>query len=639
MPANTIVHRVFDFIRKNPPFSLVDDGRLLEIAALIKIKYVEPDQLIFNERDPPGEFIYLVREGSVKLSHNGDMVDICDEGDLFGVRSMLSRKPYVLTAITMAETLLYLIPVDAFRPVFENNPEVALYFAAGLAGGQAVLRDEEQLLNIREKYQWKSGPEMLGAIPATTPLIACQKTDAVKTVAQLMSRHDIGSMVITNDSGYPVGIITDTDLRKKIATGAFDVNIPVESIMNHPVVTVRKGASFIEMMITMMTQNIHHLCVTEDGSAESKAIGIFSGKDMLLEQGNHPAIIVKKIAKTHDIAQLSYLRDKAEKLLEAYLDQGAGITFIARVLTIVNDALIKKAITLALRTAGQQFEDPKLGFCWLSLGSEGREEQLLRTDIDNAILYEDPPDEQQAIAKAKTYFLHIGRCANDILMQCGFEKCPADIMASNPDYCLSLSEWKKKFGHWIKVPEPQALMNSTIFFDFRAVYGDMALEAALRDFLIEAIGQGGTFINHLAKNALGNPPPLTFFKNFIVERGGEHKDEFDLKKRAMMPLADAARVLILSHRQLAVHHTAERFKKLMHLEPQKGKLFEEAGMAYEWLMGLRTRFGLMNNDSGRFLPIASLNKIEKQMLRNAFVPIKELQQLMEVRFQLDYFPS
>ena len=637
MPANTIVHRVFEFVRKHPPFSLMEDDLLLEMAAKVKIRYVDADQIIFKENEAPGKFIYFVREGSVSLAQGGEMVDVCDEGDLFGVRSMLSGKPYVMEALTTAETLLYLIPIDAFRPVFESNSEVAMYFAAGLAGGQTVLRNEEHQLEISDRYQWRPATEMSGAVPSTRPLISCKKNDTVKAVAQLMSKHNIGSIVITNDNGNPVGIITDTDLRKKIATGDYGVDVSVDTIMSGPVVTVKEGTSLIEMMIAMMAQNIHHLCITADGTTNSRATGVYSGRDIFLEQGNHPAIIVKKISKTSDIAQLSYLRDKAEKLLETYLKQKVSISVIARVMTIVNDALTKKAISIALLSADQQVENPNLKFCWLSLGSEGREEQLLRTDVDNAILYEDPPDENQAIAKK--YFLYIGEYVNNVLMQCGFEKCPADIMASNPENCLSLSEWKEKFRRWIMVPDPRALMNSTIFFDFRAVYGDEKLELALQDFLIETIGEGGAFINHLAKNALQNPPPLTFFKNFVVEKGGEHKDEFDIKKRAMMPLADAARVLILSHQQPGIHHTAERFKKLMTLEPQKEKLFEEAGMAYEWLMGLRTRFGLKHDDSGRFLPIASLNKIERQMLRNAFVPVKELQQLMEVRFQLDYFRS
>lgn len=637
MPANTIVHRVYEFIRKNPPFSLVNDNTLLQMAALIKITYVDSGQVVFRERDAPGEFIYLVREGSVQLSKGDEMVDLCDEGDLFGVRSMLSGKPYVLKAIATAETLLYLIPVPSLREILENNGEVALYFAAGLAAGQPVLRDGEQPLKPGGKFQWNSGPEIWGATPDASALIACGKNDTVKTVAQLMCRHNIGSMVIINNQGNPIGILTDTDLRKKIATGDYAVDIPVDRIMNQPVVTVKKGTPLVESMIMMMAQNIHHLCVTEDGTADSRAIGVYSGKDMFLEQGNHPAIIVKKMARTDDVKQLSSLRDKAEKLLETYLQQGPGISSIARVITIVNDTLIKKAVSMALAAANQHQENPGLKFCWLSLGSEGREEQLLRTDIDNALLYEDPPDDKRAMAKQ--YFLYLGQFVNEVLIQCGFEKCPADIMANNPDYCLSLSEWKQKFSRWIKAPGPQELMNSTIFFDFRAVYGDDQLEMALQDFLVAAIAKGGNFIHHLAKNALSNPPPLTFFKNFMVERGGEHKDEFDVKKRAMMPLADAARVLILSHRQPAVHNTAARFKKLITLEPTRQQLFEEAAMAYEWLMGLRARFGLMNDDSGRFLPIHSLNKLEKQMLRNAFVPIREVQQLMQVRFQLDYFRS
>ncbi len=635
MPANTIVHRVFEFLRKYPPFSLMKEDRLLEIAAKIKIKYVDRGQVIFDENDAPGDFLYLVREGSVSLSYNGETVDICDEGDLFGVRSMLSGKPYLLRALSTAESLLYLIPIPGFKVILEQNSQVGMYFAAGLASGQAILRDESSNSSIADKYQLKASPAIMGAAPGHKTLITCKKNETISDVAKVMRHHNIGSMVITGDRGAPIGIITDTDLRKKVATGEYPVNVPVEAIMNSPVITMKKGATLIEMMITMMTGHIHHLCITEDGTDQSKAVGIYSERDMLLAQGNHPAILVKEISKAGTLQPLPALRDKAEKLLQQYLQQGVSISIVAKVMTIINDVLIRKAISFGLDAVSKEFNDPGLKFCWLSLGSEGREEQLLRTDVDNAILYENPPGDKRA--EVKEYFLSLGRYVNDVLMQCGFAKCPADIMASNPAYCLSLQEWEQKFYRWINAPDPQALMNGTIFFDFRAVYGDPGLEKSLQEYLVSSMAQAGTFINHLAKNALQNPPPLTFFKNFVVEKGGEHKDEFDVKKRAMMPLADAARVLILHHGHPTVHHTAERFKELAALEPKQADLFNEAGMAYEWLMGLRTRFGLAQQDSGRFLPIESLNKLEKQMLRNSFVPIKELQKLLEVRFQLDYF--
>ena len=635
MPANTIVHRVFEFLRKYPPFSLMKEDKLLEIAAKIKIRYIDRGQVIFDENDAPGDFLYLVREGSVSLSHHGETVDICDEGDLFGVRSMLSGKPYLLRAFSTAESLLYLIPIPDFKVVLESNSQVGMYFAAGLASGQAVLRDEPSNSSLADKYQLKASPGIMGAAPGHKSLITSKKSESVSSIAKLMRHHNIGSMVITGDQGNPIGIITDTDLRKKIATGDFPVDVPVEAIMNSPVITMKKGATLIEMMITMMTGHIHHLCITEDGTDQSKAIGIYSERDMLLAQGNHPAILVKEISKADTLQPLPGLRDKAEVLLQQYLQQGVSISIVAKVMTIINDVLIRKVISFGLEAATGKFKDPGLKFCWLSLGSEGREEQLLRTDVDNAILYENPQEGQQE--KAKEYFLYLGQFVNDVLMQCGFAKCPADIMASNPVYCLSQKEWQEKFYRWINTPDPQALMNSTIFFDFRAVYGDMDLERSLQEYLATNVAQAGTFINHLAKNALQNPPPLTFFKNFVVEKGGEHKDEFDIKKRAMMPLADAARVLILYHGLPAVQHTTGRFKKLAELESKQADLFSEAGMAYEWLMGLRTRFGLANQDSGRFLPIGSLNKLEKQMLRNSFVPIKELQKLLEVRFQLDYF--
>ena len=635
MPANTIVHRVFEFMKGFPPFSLMNEQKLMEIAGKVKISYVDRGQLIFKENDPPEDYFYLVKEGTVSLSLSNEVVDICDEGDLFGVRSMLTGKPYVLQAETTTEALLYLIPIGSFKPILENNGEVALYFASGLASGQTIMTEEK--IRPVNKYSLKDSPEILGSLPKPKNLICCKPNDTIKSAAMLMDKHHIGSLIITDESGRPVGIITDTDLRREVATGKHGIEELVSDIMNSPVVTVSPDSSLMDMTVIMINKGIHHLCITEDGTAQSKAIGVCSERDLLLAQGNHPAIIVKEICKTDEEDRLSDLRDKAENLLRQYFKQGISIVTISRILSSINDALIKKAINLAEAAAKHKFEDPKLKYCWLSLGSEGREEQLLRTDVDNAILYEDAEEDKKDLAKQ--YFLYLGEYVNNILVKCGFQRCPANIMASNPECCLSLSEWKAKFHRWITSPDAHALMNSTIFFDFRAVDGAVELASSLQEYLIEAMDQESMFINHLASNALQNPPPLTFFKNIMVEKSGEHKDEFDIKARAMMPLADAARLLLLSHKETGIHNTSERFKRLATLEPKQKHLFEEASMAYLWLSGLRTRFGLENNDSGRFLPIKALNKLEKQMLRNTFIPIKEIQKLLEVRFQLDYLRS
>ncbi|MEX2593554.1 MAG: putative nucleotidyltransferase substrate binding domain-containing protein, partial [Anditalea sp.] len=179
----------------------------------------------------------------------------------------------------------------------------------------------------------------------------------------------------------------------------------------------------------------------------------------------------------------------------------------------------------------------------------------------------------------------------------------------------------------------------SIFFDFRGIYGAKELAKEMVNHIYELVEEKKIFLNFLARNALLNPPPLGFFRNFVVEKSGEHQDKFDIKLRAMMPLVDAARLMVLSHRIVGINNTFKRFEKLAEMEPNDADIFREAGKAYEIFMRIRVIEGLRSGDSGRFIQPQALGKLQRQLLKNAFVPIDELQRIIRVRFQLDFFGS
>jgi len=209
-------------------------------------------------------------------------------------------------------------------------------------------------------------------------------------------------------------------------------------------------------------------------------------------------------------------------------------------------------------------------------------------------------------------------------------------MASNPKWCLSQSSWQQLFGDWIQKPTHENLLSSSIFFDFRPVYGNFVLAENLKRFVVEQIAANPIFLNFLAKNALQNPPPLSFFRKFVVEKSGQHKDHFDLKARAMMPLADAARLLAYQAGLLTFDSTSERFEKIAQKDPNLQDLADACAMAYEILLKIRAKNGFTHHDSGRYIDAEKLNKLERQSLRNIFTSISKIQQVLEVRFQLAY---
>lgn len=266
------------------------------------------------------------------------------------------------------------------------------------------------------------------------------------------------------------------------------------------------------------------------------------------------------------------------------------------------------------------------------MGSQGRGEQLLNTDQDNAIIFEDVPKEQ--LETTRTYFLKLGERIAKMLNTIGFEYCPADMMASNPSWCHSLSEWKDVTAQWIHNPGTDEILLSSIFFDYNVTYGDKSLADELSLSIFDHVNHYPQFFTHLASGALQNPSPSGFFRDFLVEQDGEHKDFFDLKLRALMPIIDAARVLILSHSIKSINNTAERYEKLAELEPNNKELYLACSYASKALLKFRTRQGLLHNDSGRYIKLDKLNKEEKIKLKRTFKTVKEIQSLIEIRFQV-----
>jgi CBS domain-containing protein len=648
MISHSLAVRTADFLIQHPPFSYLPRAGLEQLATQVKVRYYAENDFIFREGEPAGEGFFVLQKGRVEIlretPEGARLIDICDEGDPFGVRALISQNPYVASARVAADTLVYLVPREVFAPLLETHPRVALFFAAGFAAGQTVVRGGQsptpearrELLFQPHRPTGLFREEDVIVMKPQEKVIYCTPQSSLREAAQIMAEYRIGSIVVANETLHPVGILTDTDFTRKVAAGNLSIEAPVAQAMSAPVHTLPAGITVAKVILAMMRLKVRHLVITEDGTPQSPLRGIVSEHDVLLSQGNNPAVLVKRMLKARQKEALREVRDRAEDLIHNYLEQEISIPFITETMTQINDVLIGRAIALTEEAlAAEGTRKPPLAYCWLSLGSEGRGEQLLRTDQDNALLYEDPPEELAAAAQA--YFLALGQGVTDLLEYAGFAHCPGEIMASNPKWNQPLRGWKKHFTAWIRRPEPKALMHGTIFFDFRADHGDPRLAQALTDHLFAEVDEEPLFMQFFAQNALGNPPPLSFLKNLVVERGGKHKDQFDVKLRGMMPLADAARLLMLHHREPGLTNTVARFERLQALDPANGALYDEAAMAYEMLIRYRALNGFATQSSGRYLDLGKLNKIEKQTLKSAFRTIDDLQSLIKNRFSLTMF--
>ncbi|WP_166961215.1 DUF294 nucleotidyltransferase-like domain-containing protein [Yeosuana marina] len=636
---NSIADRVFDFLKKYPPFNLLKNDDLLEISKQVSIIYLEKGDTVFKKGDDFNTDFYLVRNGAVTLFHTNsnneqEVLNICDAGDVFGVRPLITKENYKLTATANEESIIYAVPIDIFQTVTSDNASVYKYLITAFATNAYDPYTAEETGKIFVDYLPHTSQDMVNFQSAnyTKRPITCNIDSTLKDAAIKMSTHKIGCIIVTNEHEYPMGIITNSDIKNKIATGLFPIETSVSYIMSSPVITAKKGLTVADGQLQMIKHNIGHLCITKDGTANSRLIGVLTHHDILVSLGNNPSVILKAIKRAKRTRKLRTARLKANNLLKSYLEQNIPLSHIIKIISQINDTVTAQAIVIALK---KMPTPPPVSFSWMAIGSQGRKEQLLFTDQDNAIVFNDVSESKYK--ETQDYFLKLAKLVTKSLNKIGFEYCEADMMASNPEWCKSLSEWKLQFKDWILNPDEKAILLSSIFFDYSHVYGDEKLIDDLSDSIFENLNKTLSFIKFLGIEAVKSPSPLGFFKQFLVEQDGEQKDLFNIKSRAMMPLIDAARLLILNNKIKGINNTSERYEKLAEIDPNNKELYESCSYAFKALLKFKTKQGILLNNSGKFIELKTLTKEEQLKLRRCFKPIHEIQESLKLRFDLKNF--
>jgi CBS domain-containing protein len=369
----------------------------------------------------------------------------------------------------------------------------------------------------------------------------------------------------------------------------------------------------------MMKKNIKHLAVRD---TSDNVVGVITNRDMLKAQGQSPFFIVREIARAQFINQIVQIRQQIPRLIQTLINTGAKAKNITRFLTTVSDAILQKIIGFAFDEMGPA----PAKFVFMVLGSEGRKEQTLKTDQDNAILFEDVNAKSRK--EVMKYFLKFGEKVCNWLDQAGYDLCKGDVMAKNPKWCQPLATWQNYFSQWIHKAEPEALLQSSIFFDFRGAYGDMDLIDELRRYLFDALEGWPGFFRHLTENALYFTPPIGFFRNFLVESKGEHRDTFNIKA-AMQPVVDYARIYALQH-NIEETNTFERLNQLLTRKKISLQEHNELDTAYSYLMQQRFVTQVKtaiaeNSEPDNYVNPKQLSRIEQTMLKEIFKRIEKFQ--------------
>jgi len=634
---NSIAERIADFLIVHPPFSDLSHDELTEIASEIRVLNLEKNKTLFQINDLLHDSFYVVASGVINLSVISDaeetLLNKCVPGDILGLRPFFAKNNYMMTAKAREESVVYAIPIAIFRPFVANNANVLDFLLQSFASTSTnpVERSKGKLLNdsVRQ-IDNQSEIQYFQSLDYNKKPLTTSPHAIVQNVAQIMTDNLTGC-VIVEENNLPVGIITDTDLRSKIATGRFYITTLVSNIMSSPVITVPENLSLAEAQLFMLRHNVTHLCVTVDGSDKTQIKGVVSQQDIISAQANNPGILIKEIKRAQNPDELKRLQEKLAEFIRTSIDKKIPLSHINTIAGEVNMAIIKRSIDLAIL----EFGSPPARFAWLSIGSQGRKEQLLLTDQDSILVFEDvAPDKYRDV---KEYFLKLAKKVTATLENVGYPLCPYGHMASNPIWCKSLTDWKNQYNNWMNTPGEKTDEICSIFFDYEIAFGEIQLEEALTEQVFKNAEKNKKFFAFLGTDSLKKPAPLSFFKQFNLEEEGENRDKFDIKTRAIMPLVDAARVLIISHNIRGINNTFLRFKQLAITEPKYSEVYLNAAEAFLTLSKFRTQEGLKNGTTGQYVNLEELSKSDKEKLKNALLPMKDLEEIIKNKFQLTYF--
>ncbi len=471
----------------------------------------------------------------------------------------------------------------------------------------------------------------------------------VREALQLMSAQQIGSIVIVEpDSGKPLGIFTLRDLLDRVVTKSCDLEQKIASVMSDcRLVMLNLRSTMYQAALLMARHPVHHVIVVD---ANGRLAGVISQTDLYrLVRGGDKAIS-GAIRNAGDPDTLVAIATEIRRLTMQMLSDGNTAEAVTQRISALNDQLTVRIIELTQA----EFPLPDVPWCWLSFGSEGRFEQTFSTDQDNGLIFAAPvaTDAQQAASETqelRAAFLPFARAVNRRLDACGFTLCKGEIMAGNPEWCLSLEEWRGKFSSWLHAAHPQALLNATIFFDFRPLYGADVLADELHDWLLARTAGAALFLRFMAENATRVKPPLGVVREFVYDHDKMHPHTLDLKAFGARIFVDAARIFALTH-GVAQTGTAQRLREVaaaMHYSAAEVAAMVD-GFYFIQLLRLRHQHEIESCVSAAgaagehsATPAAPnridpdrLNELDRHILKESFKQARKLQSRLQLDFRL-----
>jgi CBS domain-containing protein len=620
-----------NFFAAHVPFDRMEPAHLLWMLERMQLGYYAKDEMIISPDQGVVNHLWVIKQGEVhgeqKVADASDADAWMElgEGECFPLGALLANRPVASLYRAGKDTFCYQLPVADFHTLMGMSAPFRDFCTRRIA---SLLEHSKQI--IQAQYT-QSGAEQqslaspLSAIIRRVP-ITCSPHTSIREAMTRMHELRVGSMVAVDDVGRPLGILTLPDVLERIALPQLDLDQPVITVMTKQLTSLSPQALAHEAALMMAKQGFRHVLVVEN----ERLVGLVSEKDLFALQRVGLRQIGSSIRLAQTLEELQQSAADIRSMAHNMMAQGVAAEQLTQFISTFNDLLTARVVDLEIIANNLNADE----LCWISLGSEGRFEQTLNTDQDNALIFMVP--EGGDANTVRLQLLPVAKRINDTLNACGFPLCKGKVMASNPQWCLSLQEWKSTFASWIMNSSQEALLNASIFFDFRALYGDNTLAEELRDWLLFISRDNGRFLHQMAVDALTIQPPLGFVRDFVL--GKENK--LDLKLNGITPFVNTARIFSLAS---GVPHTStiQRLRS----SALKMKIPEaeiEAWVdAFLFIQVLRLRHhdeekakGIKDEELDNLIDPEHLNELDRRILKEAFRQARKLQTRLALEYRL-----
>jgi CBS domain-containing protein len=603
------IQEIAAFLARFPPFTELEPGELASVAAATEVaRYPAGHDVLIEDAEPASSF-YVIREGSMELVHEEEVIDILEPGEGFGHPSLLTGMAPAFTVRAHEESVCYLIPREQALDVL-GRPAGAGFVASTLR--ERLTRTGHAVHALPELGTVRVG-ELIGREP-----VICEPTATIREAARVMTEANTSAALVR--MGERCFILTDAQLRANVVAGGESPDDPVSRVAVEAV-EVDSGRLAIDAIVDMLDRDVDHLVVVD---ARRNVLGIVGAADLLGLESRSPFALRHAVLAAQNEDELVEAAARLRKLFLALLDAGLSAADVGRVLSLQVDTFTTRLIDFAIWGHGPA----PVPWAWLDLGSAARREFTLGSDQDNALAYADSDD----AGAVDAYFERLAREVNAGLARCGFGPDNNEVLASNRLWRMSASDWLRVFEGVYESPDRSHLIRATVAFDFRHVGGGLEIVPPLVAVLREAKNHPD-FIRRLARTATDFRPPLGFRGSLVLERNGEGSGRLDIKRGGLIPVVNLARFFALSN-GITISPTLDRLvaaEEVGAVEAETAAALREAFVVFA---GVRLQHHAAQIEAGQtpdnMIDPDELPPLTRRELREAFRVIAQTQKRLNV---------